>query len=88
MKQISLRVWYGEYYLRPSDLDDAAKAGIINKERHTVTQYGASYTFTTKEGVKIATFYKDDTIGGFSSQAYGYKVSEELMVLPIFKISY
>ena len=76
----NVRTWYEGFYTSQLELFEAAKKGLIEMNVSART-YGSDYTFTTKEGVGIASFYKDATFG-FCSQAYGVKVPNPIDMFP------
>jgi len=73
--------WNNKYFASKSDINHAAIAGkiIVNKQE---TTYGAQYTYTTFEGVKICSFYKDGSFG-FCTQAYGIEVPNPVIMFPL-----
>jgi hypothetical protein len=65
--------WNWKAFTSQDHLFEASYKGLISVNKQPRNQYGHDYTFSTLEGEKIASFYKDDTLG-FSSQAYGIEL--------------
>ena len=80
----SVQDWNGKFFARKCDLNQAFVDGLINREVTPSGSYGSYYTFSTKEGVRICSFYKDDTFG-FCSQAYGIEVPNPVFMFPEVK---
>lgn len=71
-KNLTTYEWWGKRYTSQQRLNDLFAAGRIDRTSQP-TEYGSWYTFTTKEGAVIATFYKDAGYG-FCSQATGIEL--------------
>jgi hypothetical protein len=89
MKSLPLLKWNNNWFISSEKLQFAYMSGLICRSVSKQTPYGATYTFTTKTGDLLASFYKDDT-QGFSSQAYGHKipVKDCFYTDPIFNFNF
>jgi len=79
----NVREWSGKHYSSSLEINEAFMKGLIDRKVEPTT-YGANYTFTTKEGVLICSFYKDSSFG-FCSQAYGREVPAPHVMFPAVK---
>lgn len=82
----NVREWYGKFFTSESELHQAAVDGLINVVSVPNT-YGSNYTYATKEGVVIASIYRDFSFG-FGTQAYGVKVPSPIDMFPAVKSSH
>ncbi len=65
--------WNFKKFTSQDRLNELFINGLVNREVVPCGNYGSRYTFSTKNGEEIASFYKDNSFG-FSTQATGIEL--------------